>query len=75
MHWCHGAVGLLPLLLEVEGLCSGAEAAKVHAAVERVAQVIWERDLLLKVGSMTCIIVLYTKIIHVTWRDARGVTL
>ena len=53
VHWCHGAVGLLPLLLEVEGLCSGAEAARVHAAAERAGQVIWERGLLLKVGSMT----------------------
>ena len=50
VHWCHGAVGLLPLLLEVEGLCTGAEEAKVHAAAERAAQVIWERGLLLKVA-------------------------
>ena len=49
MHWCHGATGFLPLLLEVEGLCAGAEARKVHAAAERAAQVIWERGLLLKV--------------------------
>ena len=49
MHWCHGAPGFLPLLLEVEGLCSSAEAARVHAAAERAADVIWERGLLLKV--------------------------
>ena len=49
VHWCHGAPGFLPLLLEVEGLCSGAEAARVRAAAERAADVIWERGLLLKV--------------------------
>lgn len=53
VHWCHGAVGLLPLLLEVEGLCTGAEKAKVHGAAETAAQVIWERGLLLKVGPLS----------------------
>ena len=50
MHWCHGATGFLPLLLEVEGLCSGAEAARVRTAAEAASQVIWERGLLLKVS-------------------------
>ncbi|CAK0782576.1 hypothetical protein CVIRNUC_005788 [Coccomyxa viridis] len=52
VHWCHGAPGFLPLLLEVEGLCSSAEAARVHAAAERAADVIWERGLLLKGPGM-----------------------
>jgi hypothetical protein len=51
VHWCHGATGFLPLLLEVEGLCSSAEAARVRAAAEAASQVIWERGLLLKVTS------------------------
>lgn len=53
VHWCHGAVGLLPLLLEVEGLCTAAEKEKVHAAAEKAGHVIWERGLLLKVEFMT----------------------
>ena len=51
VHWCHGAPGFLPLLLEVEGLCSSKDAARVHAAAERAADVIWERGLLLKVNK------------------------
>ena len=53
VHWCHGAVGLLPLLLEVEGLCTAAEKEKVHAAAEKAGHVIWERGLLLKVEFTT----------------------
>ncbi len=53
MHWCHGAVGLLPLLLEVEGFGTAAEREKVRAAAEKAGRVIWERGLLLKVEIRT----------------------
>ena len=53
VHWCHGTVGLLPLLLEVEGLCTGEERARVSAAAERAGQVIWQRGLLLKVKPIS----------------------
>ena len=51
MQWCHGAPGLLPLLLQLHGrLPPGSQAARrLAAAADRAADVIWERGLLTKV--------------------------
>ena len=52
MHFCHGAPGLLLLLCQAHQLWGGEEGGEAYLpAAHQLADLIWERGLLRKVGT------------------------